>query len=175
MPPEEELDLVDERDRVTGVASLRDCLNRGLLHRAVAVLVIRSSGRILLQRRSRKDAWHPGLWTLSCTGHVKKGETYREAAVRELQEELGLKSPLTTSVKLLLPAFTDGGLVEREWVSMFISKSDQPTTIDPVELESVKEVSVFQLRTMLTGPRLTPDAKILVRALLNSSSGDFGP
>lgn len=32
----------------------------------------------------------PGLWDSSCSGHLDAGEDYDAAAVRELQEELGL-------------------------------------------------------------------------------------
>ena len=170
MGADEAVDLVDDWDRVTGSAALRVCLERGLLHRAVAVLVLRTGGKVLLQQRSKRDMWHPGLWTLSCTGHVKSGETYRGAARRELDEELRLSSQLRPFRKLLLPPFASGGLTEREWVTMFISKSDQPATIDPVELESIEEISPSRLRRLLTGRRLTPDAKILLRAFLSSDS-----
>ena len=168
LPADEEVDLVDEEDRVIGTATLRDCLEKGLLHRAVAVLVLRSSGKVLLQQRSKRDLWHAGLWTLSCTGHVKSGEKYRDAALRELDEELGLRSSLRAFTKILLPFFTSRGLTEREWVSLFVSKTDRPATIDPFELESVEEVSPSGLRRMLPGPRLTPDAKIVLRLFLKS-------
>jgi isopentenyl-diphosphate delta-isomerase len=168
MPADEEVDLVDEEDRLAGAATLGDCLTKGSLHRAVAVLVLRSSGRILLQQRSKRDLWHPGLWTLSCTGHVKRGESYGAAARRELYEELGLRSPVKNFTRLLLPPFQSGSLVEREWVSLFVSETDLPSIIDPGELESVEEVSSSQLRRMLAGPRLTPDAKILLGLFLNT-------
>ena len=84
LPATEELDLVDEEDRVVGSATIEECLVKGILHRAVAVLVIRRDGRFVLQQRSKSDLWQPGLWTLSCTGHVKGGETYASAASREL-------------------------------------------------------------------------------------------
>jgi len=170
LPAEEVLDIVDRKDRVIGAAKLNDCLENGLLHRAVAVLVVRSSGRALLQQRSKRDLWHPGQWTLSCTGHVKRGETYVAAAKRELAEELGLKSRLKAFRKMLLPRISSKGLVEREWVSMFTARSDQQPEIDPVELESVEEVSRTSLRQMLAGRQLTPDAKILLRAYLASES-----
>jgi isopentenyldiphosphate isomerase len=170
LPVDEVLDLVDEEDAVVGVATLCDCLEKGLLHRAVAVLVLRTNGKILLQKRSMRDLWHPAQWTLSCTGHVKSGEGYRDAAMRELGEELGIRSPLRAIAKLLLPPFTSRGLTEREWVSLFVSKTDRTATIDPVELECVEEVSLPQLRRMLSGPRLTPDAKIVFRVFLKSRS-----
>ena len=170
MPADEILDLVDEDDSVVGTATLRDCLEKGLLHRAVEVLVLGTNGKVLLQQRSKRDLWHPGRWTLSCTGHVKSGETYRDAAMRELDEELGLRSPLRAITKLLLPPFTNRDLTEREWVSLFVSKTDRNATIDPVELESVEEVSLPQLRRILSGPRLTPDSKVVLRAFLKSGS-----
>jgi isopentenyl-diphosphate delta-isomerase len=171
LPADEIVDLVDEEDSVIGTATLRDCLEKGLLHRAVDVLVLRTSGSILLQQRSKRDLWHPGLWTLSSTGHVRSGESYRNAAARELCEELGLRSPLWAITKLLLPPFTSRGLTEREWVSLFISKTDLTATIDPVELESVEDVSLPQLRRILSGPRLTPDSKVVLRAFLKLWSG----
>ncbi|HMD78774.1 MAG TPA: isopentenyl-diphosphate Delta-isomerase, partial [Nitrososphaerales archaeon] len=68
MPGLEEVDLVDDDDLVIGSARLSDCLAKGLLHRAVAVLVLRRTGTVVLQRRSESDLWNPGLWTISCTG-----------------------------------------------------------------------------------------------------------
>ena len=53
------------------------------------VLVFNGDNEIFMQKRSaNKDTW-PGAWDASCTGHVDTGETYLEAAHRELQEELG--------------------------------------------------------------------------------------
>ena len=164
MSGDEEVDLVDASDQVVGSAPLRACLEQGLLHRAVAVLVVRSNGSLLLQQRSRNDLWHPGLWTLSSTGHVRKGETYARAARRELEEELGMAARLRRISKVLLPAITSGRLTEREWVSMFTTVSDRSPRIDPVELEQVEEVSKLRLARMLNGPELTPDAKILLAA-----------
>ncbi|MGP8056264.1 MAG: NUDIX hydrolase [Nitrososphaerales archaeon] len=174
LPADEIVDLVDEEDAVVGTATLRDCLEKGLLHRAVDILVLRTNGKVLLQQRSKRDLWQPGLWTLSSTGHVRRGESYKEAAARELGEELGLRSPLRAITKLLLPPFTSRGLTEREWVSLFISKTDRMATIDPMELESTEEVSLPRLRRMILGRRLTPDSKIVLRAFLKLWSGRPG-
>jgi isopentenyl-diphosphate delta-isomerase len=162
MAEEEVVDLVDDHDRVVGEATVAECLEKGLLHRAVAVLVIRSDGRLVLQQRSRRDAWHPGLWTISCTGHVKKAEGYEAAAERELFEELGVSAELARSKKYLLPPMSSGALTEREWVCFFIARSDSPLTIDLGELEAAKEVSEQQLRRMMDESSLTPDAVILL-------------
>ena len=70
--------------------------------------------------------------------------------------------------KFLLPPISSKGLTEREWVSLFISKSDQNATIDPVELESTQEILQSMLSSTLPDLKLTPDARILLRAFLKS-------
>ena len=160
------IDVVDENDAIVGSAQLRACLEQGLLHRAVAVLILRGGGKVLLQQRSKRDPWHPGLWTVSCTGHVRKGESYGHAARRELREELGLRSPLSEHTKIRIPTLRCRGLIESEWVTFFVSVSRAHVAIDHLELEGTEEVTLPHLRQMLDGRKLTPDAKIILRNYL---------
>jgi isopentenyldiphosphate isomerase len=159
---DEPVDTVDDGDRVVGTATVRECLEKGLLHRAVAVLVVRSSGKFLLQQRSKKDRWQPGLWTLSSTGHVKAGETYDRAAARELEEELGIRSGLSRLGKYLLPPISGWGLTEHEWVTLYTGKSDSPVAIDPIELERADEVDEARAKAMIGEGALTADAAFLL-------------
>ncbi len=163
MASNEEVDLVDEHDEPSGLATLGECLARGLLHRAVAVLVVRSTGMFLLQQRNKRDLWHPGLWTLSSTGHVGKGESYQQAARRELDEELGLAAEIRLLKKRLMPPIRFTRLTEHEWVAFYLARSDLPCTIDPVELEQVGEFSEDQTKRLMEGGSMTPDAVILLR------------
>jgi isopentenyl-diphosphate delta-isomerase len=170
----EEVDLVDDDDTVIGSASLSDCLAKGLLHRAVAVLVLRSTGTVVLQRRSESDLWNPGLWTISCTGHVKRGESYAEAAARELSEELALTSPVHQLFKFKLPPIRDRSLTENEWTAFFSTVTDAKVTPDPQELAGVEEVPVRELKRMVRRGPLTEDAKILFTKYLQHQ-GDYPP
>jgi isopentenyldiphosphate isomerase len=88
--PNEIFDVVNERDEVVGQATRREVHARGLLHRAVHVLVFDRAGRIFLQKRSMKKDMSPGLWDSSCSGHLDSGEDYDHAAGRELGEEIGV-------------------------------------------------------------------------------------
>ncbi|HVB12820.1 MAG TPA: NUDIX domain-containing protein, partial [Nitrososphaerales archaeon] len=90
MPGSELVDVVDKSDRVLETRTLDECLKLGLLHRAVTVFLRNSKGQMFLQQRSKEDDWLPGMWTASCTGHVKSGEDAEAAAARELDEELGI-------------------------------------------------------------------------------------
>jgi isopentenyldiphosphate isomerase len=169
------LDVVDIMDRPIGKANVKDCLEKGLLHRAVATIVIRSGGELLLQRRSVKDLWHPGRWTLSSTGHVRSGETYPRAARRELLEELRIRSSVRQLTKFLLPKVRSRGLTEWEHVALFVCHTDQRALVDPVELEEVRELSAEEVRGMLSGRRLTPDARIVLSVYFRLAGNDPRP
>lgn len=170
MANDEVVEVVDSEDRVVQVATIDRCLREGLLHRAVAVLVKRENGAVVLQQRSMNDSWHPGLWTISCTGHVRRGESYEQAAIRELSEELGLKSTVEEFRKFLLPPISSNGLTELEWTTLFTTLTDAPLTIDPTELESAAEVMQHELRKILSEWPVTKDAKIILGEYLKSSA-----
>lgn len=87
--PDELLAVVNEHDEEIG-AERRDVIHaRGLLHRAVHVLVCAPDGRLLIQQRSSLKDTFPLHW--ECVGgHLSPGEAYRNAAEREVLEELGL-------------------------------------------------------------------------------------
>lgn len=89
---DELLEIVDKDGRVRGLARRSELHGNPLLtHRVVHVLVFDARGRLLLQKRSRKKDVAPGKWDTSVGGHVLPGEDIREAAEREMREELGIE------------------------------------------------------------------------------------
>lgn len=55
-------------------------------HTSVGVLVVRDGRLLLIERRKPPYGWAPPA------GHVEAGETYAQAAERELAEEVGLRA-----------------------------------------------------------------------------------
>lgn len=90
--PNEIFDVVDSRDRVIGQATRSEVHANKRLHRAVHILIFTPGGSVILQRRSLAKDTCPGLLSSSCAGHVDAGETYDFAAIRELEEELGVSA-----------------------------------------------------------------------------------
>ncbi|MDP0500752.1 MAG: NUDIX domain-containing protein [Verrucomicrobiota bacterium JB022] len=90
---EEIFDVVDEQDEVIYQAPRKDVHARGLLHRAVHVLVFNAQGQIFLQQRARTKDTFPSRWDSSAAGHVASGDGYDLTAQRELEEELGVTAP----------------------------------------------------------------------------------
>jgi isopentenyl-diphosphate delta-isomerase type 1 len=89
-PDNEVFDVVDDKDRVIGTQHRGTVHSQGLLHRAVDCWVFDATGRLLLQRRSPDKKIAGGLLDLSVSEHLQAGETYRQAIIRGLLEELGI-------------------------------------------------------------------------------------
>ncbi|MCA9354762.1 MAG: NUDIX domain-containing protein [Candidatus Kaiserbacteria bacterium] len=81
--------VVDDKDNEIGVMDMMEARAAGHIRRASRVFVFNQAGQILVQRRSA-EVLHPCLLDQSVGGHVDEGETYLEAAVREMTEELGI-------------------------------------------------------------------------------------
>ena len=162
MTEQEVVDIVDTDDTIQGETTLDQCYRRGLLHRAVTIYCWNDEGKVLLQRRSLKDDWFPGYWTASCTGHVKRGESWSSASVRELHEELGLEScELSLLFKYVVPPIRYEGLLEYEMMYVLetqIGKSK--IQFDRAEVEEVKFFGLqnFKFFFERNTPVITPDA-----------------
>jgi isopentenyldiphosphate isomerase len=130
---EEIFDVVNGRDEVIGRAPRAEVHARGLLHRAVHVLVFNARGEVFLQKRSLKKDRQPGVWDSSSSGHVDSGETYDQTAVRELREEIGLTvaAPPQRLFKLDACEATDA-----EFVWIYRCESEGPFTLHPEEIET---------------------------------------
>lgn len=84
--------IVDELDQPIGTAYSREARLRGQWHRVVRVIVEDANGRLLLQLRASKLSVFPDCWDTAASGQVDAGETYTEAAARELREEVGIEA-----------------------------------------------------------------------------------
>ena len=106
------LTVVDKNDNFLEYRSRRECHhNRNLIHRVVNIAIFNDEEEVLLQKRSLDKDLYPGLYTLSASGHVKRGETYYQTAVRELKEELGINIPLQRVGKYLIRANQESEMV----------------------------------------------------------------
>ena len=133
--PDEWFDVVDSRDRVIGRATRADVHGQNLLHRAAHVLVFNRAGNLFLQKRALTKDDSPGRWDSSAAGHLAAGENYQEAAVRELEEELGLvvEGPLRRLFQIAGSPET-----EYEFAWVFRCSSEGPFQLDPVEIDTGK-------------------------------------
>ncbi|GAA5482473.1 16S rRNA (adenine(1518)-N(6)/adenine(1519)-N(6))-dimethyltransferase RsmA [Haloferula sargassicola] len=105
---DEVFDVVDEADEVVGQATRREVHDKDLMHRAVHIFAINGRGELLLQRRSLLKDRHPGVWDSSAAGHLDSGEDYPSAAVREMEEEMGITEVEPREVGRIAPCEATG-------------------------------------------------------------------
>jgi isopentenyldiphosphate isomerase len=104
---DELLEVVDSEDTVIRRATRAEIHRNGLMHRAVHLFVFNASREIYVQRRSASKDSHPLKLDSSAAGHVDPGESYEEAAVRELREELGITGKVERVLRLRASPETD--------------------------------------------------------------------
>jgi isopentenyl-diphosphate Delta-isomerase len=125
----------------------------GVEQACVYIALVNSDGRIYIQHRAATKRLWPDRKTISTSGHVDPGETFEQAAVREVREELGVD--LRRSDLRLLGSFT--GLAHCGPV--YEVRSDATPVPSPAELDVRRSgfVSVAELARWLSEPdRFTP-------------------
>ncbi|MCA8995819.1 MAG: NUDIX domain-containing protein [Planctomycetaceae bacterium] len=159
---EEIFDVCDLHDRVIGQAPRSVVHEKNLLHRAVHIWLWRSDGRLVVHLRSRQKDQFPQCYTSSASGHVDHGESYDQAAKRELWEELKLGGEI--SFVCQLPA---GPETAYEHTALYFLQSDDEPHPDPQEIERLEErwfVEILQ-RVETSPERFTPPFCELVQFL----------
>lgn len=138
--------LVDRDDNRVGWASKAEAHEKGLLHRAVSVLLFNSRGELLIQRRAADKYHSAGLWANTCCTHPSAGEENASAAVRRLREELGITASLQPFGSFIYCARLGRGMTEYELDHLFVGRSDADPAPDPAEVAECRYVSLPALR-----------------------------
>lgn len=137
--------LVDENDNQLGLMEKQQAHVAGLLHRAFSVFVFNSNGETLLQKRAEGKYHSPGLWTNTCCSHPREGETYKEAALRRVQEEMGFSCELEEKFHFIYRAKLDNNLYEHELDHVFTGIYDGEFQINEEEVGDFKWISMNEL------------------------------
>lgn len=138
--------------KTTTVISRNQAHSKGLWHRTVHIWIKNSNGDLLLQKRSSTKETHPGLWDISCAGHLSAGDSSIEAALREMKEELGI-SCRSNTLKLLftLPQqyiSPNHRVFDNEITDVFLlTKTIEEHDVSP-DPEEVAEVAVFPVNDL---------------------------
>jgi 8-oxo-dGTP pyrophosphatase MutT (NUDIX family) len=133
-------DLVDSEDRFVRRGTRSDAARHGLWRRAVHIFVFNNRGELLVCRRPDHLRAYPGLFTSSAGGRVESGETYADAAIRELSEELAVHGRLR-DVGMFEVENHDHGQVRHR---LFVTEAESFRP-DPDEIASCSFVGVSEL------------------------------
>ncbi|MCX6809309.1 MAG: NUDIX domain-containing protein [Candidatus Berkelbacteria bacterium] len=161
---DEKMDIVDENDGVIGSATRKEIYEKGHRHRIVHVLVFNKSGEMLLQLRSKKVDFLPRYWSTAAGGHVSSGESYLDAAKRELKEELGITGDLQGIGK-----YEFYGTINKIYKFIYFYKIvfDGRFNLDYNDVEKVEFFSKDKLRKMIkNGSKIHPELLFYLKKYL---------
>lgn len=163
LPNDEILEVLDAEQRPLLLMPRRDALKQGLPLKVVLIVLRDKLGRIYIHQRSSKKGSYGGSWGPSAAGYVKAGESFKDAALRELAEELGVTSVQLRRAAEVKPEPSTG----MSYVVLFLSS---PANVlirpDPEEIAGGMFVDRDELEALLRDlPELvTPALKWASRA-----------
>lgn len=160
----EYFDIIDENDKIIGKASRDECHKKGLLHRAVHIMIINSKGKMLLQKRSMKKDLYKGWWIDAAAGHVDSGESYEGTAKREMMEELGIDVNIEELFRVR-KKYASNSYVDNEIVTVYLGKSNGPFKFDKNEVDFVKFFPPKKVLEMLKTEKFTPVTVVIFEEL----------
>lgn len=147
MDDKELLDIVDNNDNVIGKDTKENKFANELITRNVAIFIIDEAGKLIIAKRAAHKKSFPGRFDLAACGNVKAGESYQEAAARELIEELGIDC----DVKMLEKTyneFPENGKSLKYYTGIFLGKYSHDIMLND-ELESFKKLSINEVQNLI--------------------------
>lgn len=153
------LDIRREDGSLTGLTRERTLAHEdGTIHGTSHVWIIRQSStgcEVLLQKRSSNKDSFPGCYDVSSAGHIPAGSDFLESALRELEEELGIRA----SASMLRyigthKAFLQTSFYGRPWNNYEVSAVylyEEPVDIEKLCLqqEEIEAVTWMELSACL--------------------------
>lgn len=156
------LDIVDAAGEPTGVQRAKADIHRlGLPHRDVHVWIT-DGENVLEQQRAWDKKIMPGEWDIAVGGHVEAGESYLDAAMRETEEELGLRLPaerFRPAGRLAVTMTMESG--PREWTHRVVGDHfvvvERNLVLDALQLQATEVIGarlypIDQLEADLADP-----------------------
>jgi len=166
---EEIIAVVNEKDEVVDTKQISYIHKVGLLHRESYIYLINFNNEVLLQKRSDNS-----LWDHSAAGHFSEKESYKEGAIREFEEELGVK---IETIDLKEIGYERINTIKPNkknfrFVKIYFIKKDIPLEnfkIAHTEVSDIKFFDKSELRKLLQQPYLlTGSAKSLIKKYILS-------
>lgn len=123
---DERIDIANKDGSATDQSELKSIIHsEGYYHNTAHVWFYTKAGEILLAQRAASKSIYPLLWDVSVAGHVDAGEDIKIAAIREIQEEIGLLVSEHCLEKIgVFPCFQTygNGIIDNEFHHTYIAE-----------------------------------------------------
>ncbi|WP_378735867.1 NUDIX hydrolase [Nocardia brasiliensis] len=147
------VERVDEHDRVLGVVDRATAIRSHWLHRVATVVCRDHADRVFVHRRPDTDALFPGQYNWLVGGAVAVGESYEDAAARELAEELSVQYRPQLMFKFLCR-----GAIAPYWLGVHEVVIDRRVFPDAAEISWYDWVPAKYLPELMRRRPFVPDS-----------------
>jgi len=142
--------FVDENDNIIGAGTKREAWDKGIANRIARVFLLNSKGELLIQKRGENIVSLPGRFDQSAAGHADEGETYLQAAKRELFEEVGVSGvELREITKIFTNETDESDKIKKRFNMLYEVVYDGEIKMDPGELAEVRWIMPEKLDKMM--------------------------
>ena len=153
-----------DRVKTNRVITRGDDIPKNLYHLVVHVCIFNAKNQMLIQQRQTfKKGW-PNMWDITVGGSAMIGENSRQAAMREVAEELGLKIDLEKTPPVITKYFSEGFddiyILEKE-----IDISDLKLQYE--EVQAMKWAGIEEILDMIGLKKFIPYDESLIQFLFH--------
>lgn len=154
---DELIDICDENNNLLGIRKMKSEAHQvGLWHRAAHVWVYNSKGEVLLQLRAKNKDLFPNMWDVSAAGHVGAGEKPISAAMREINEEIGISVKETDLYffKVFKYQGIFRGIIDNCLIHIYLYQLDESISNLKLQKEEVETIKLIPIKEIETGLKM---------------------
>lgn len=142
-------DIVDDNDVVVGKDTRNNIWDKGMESRVrvVNLFVVDGDKSILMPVRSKTKKKWPLCYDFACGENVQSGETYEQAIVRGIKEELGLNNLVPVEISYLKPK--DGAPCFTKNYKIEVDRENFNPVLNSDEVDHFEWKTIDEVRTML--------------------------
>jgi len=119
-----------------------------LYHQTIHVWFYTNDQKILLQKRASVKKVFPNHWDVSVAGHIGAGEKIESAAIREVQEEIGLSISENDLTKIGLrkdEIVHPNGILDNEFKHIYLCKLNKSISELTLQKDEVDDLQLFDI------------------------------
>ena len=158
-------DLYDDERKFAGeIIERGKPLPEKRYHLVIHIGIFNSDGKMLIQQRQPFKKGFPNKWDISVGGSAISGENSRQAASRELYEELGIRHDFSDDRPMLTVHF------ERGFDDIYILHKDiaiSELKLQPEEVQAAKWADKQEIYSLIDGDTFIPYYKSFIDMLFN--------
>jgi len=150
------IEVIDDDFNVLKVVPRDEIIEKNLKHKSVVVILRNNKNKFFVTQRKSRRRLFPLKWDLGVTGFVREGESFEQAAARELKNELDVEASLQ-----FLFDFDYKSDVQDLKAKVFLVFYDDEMVLNKDECQDGKWISLKELEYFIDSKLLSRDTAFI--------------